>query len=203
MRALLDTGSDINAIHAEKARLSGFQIEPYCGSDIRDADGPAFTPIGQVRLQFHFKEIMSARTWEVPFVVLHDPPFDVAFGRIFISQARLIKRSPVMLPMELKKMTPGKFRGLQRASQANIPKLRRLLRKQGCCKRTKMLQKTKLTETKVMRPEIGVRRPRKEEVPPLPRNIKLYLSITGILTRTCSPVIMQHLEGIRSDVLAG
>ena len=38
-------------------------------------------------------------------MVLRDPPFDVAFGRKFIKQAGLLKRSDVALPMEYRHQT--------------------------------------------------------------------------------------------------
>jgi hypothetical protein len=99
MRALLDTGMRMNAIHHDKAITSKFPILPYHGPRIKDADGPAFDPIGIVKLQFYFKSHLSARTWDVEFVVLKDPPFDVALGHRFINQAGLLQRAEPMLPM--------------------------------------------------------------------------------------------------------
>jgi hypothetical protein len=105
MRALLDTGMPMNAIHHDKAVSSNFPILPYHGPQLKDADGPAFDPIGTVKLQFYFKTHYSARTWDLEFVVLKDPPFDVALGSRFIKQAGLFRRAEPMLPMAFKPQT--------------------------------------------------------------------------------------------------
>ncbi len=99
MRALLDTGSAVNMIHAGKVEESGFEVSPYLGPSIRDADGPIVAVLGQVNIQFHFRGENSARTWTLGFVVLRDPPFDIAFGRPFIRKAGLLKRSDIALPV--------------------------------------------------------------------------------------------------------
>ena len=99
MRALLDTGSAVNMIHAGKVEESGFEVSPYRGPPIRDADGPSVSVLGVVNIQFHFRGENSARTWTLGFVVLRDPPFDIAFGRPFIRKAGLLKRSDVALPV--------------------------------------------------------------------------------------------------------
>lgn len=105
---MLDTGSAVNMIHFQKVHDSGFEILPYSGPSIRDADGPEVKVLGKVDIQFHFISITSAKTWTLEFVVLRDPPFDVAFGWPFIKQAGLLKRSDVVLPFQLKGQTKGK-----------------------------------------------------------------------------------------------
>ena len=89
----------MNAIHLEKARSSGFRILEYTGPRLKDADGPEFDALGKVDLQFYFKSYRSARTWTLEFVVLRDPPFDVALGSAFIKHAGLLKRTEPALPM--------------------------------------------------------------------------------------------------------
>lgn len=106
MRALLDTGMTMNAISLEKAEKSGFAICEYHGPLIKDAQGDPFAPRGKVELQFYFKGRWSAKTWALEFVVLEDPPFDVALGSIFIKHAGLLKPSDVALPMAFSPQTP-------------------------------------------------------------------------------------------------
>ena len=105
MRARLDTGMEDNAISAEKAEESGFEIEPYTGHDLIVGDGKVFRPLGYIELQFHFQRVQAAKTWKVRFLIFPDPPFDVAFGRRFITKAKLIQRPGEALPVEYRKET--------------------------------------------------------------------------------------------------
>lgn len=99
MRALLDTGTRMNAIHLENVQKSGFPTLKYTGPRLRDADGPDFDHLAKSDLQFYFKSYRSAKTWTLEFVVLRDPPFNVALGNAFIKHAGLLKRSNAILPM--------------------------------------------------------------------------------------------------------
>lgn len=108
MRALLDTGMVVNMISAEKAAETGLNIIPYTGDELHDVDGPSLTPIGQIEAQFHFRrQWQTAKTWRVPFVIIEDPPFDVAFGRTFLRMSRLVKKNTVALPVRFSKPTTG------------------------------------------------------------------------------------------------
>jgi hypothetical protein len=99
-RAMIDTGMDGNAISFEKAKLTNIPIEPWTGGKLRDADGEPFEPKGLLKAQFHFSgKTQTSRSWQVEFMVLRDPPFDVAIGRQFINSARLFKKSDVLLPI--------------------------------------------------------------------------------------------------------
>jgi hypothetical protein len=103
-RAMIDTGMDGNAISIEKAKLTNIPIEPWTGGKLRDADGEPFEPEGLLKAQFHFSgKMQTSRSWQVEFMVLHDPPFDVAIGRQFINSARLFKKSDVLLPIVVNK----------------------------------------------------------------------------------------------------
>ena len=103
-RAMIDTGMDGNAISFEKAKLTNLPIEPWTGGKLRDADGEPFEPEGLLKAQFHFSgRMQTSRSWQVEFMVLHDPPFDVAIGRQFINSARLFKKSDVLLPIVVNK----------------------------------------------------------------------------------------------------
>lgn len=108
-RAMIDTGMDGNAISIEKAKLTNIPIEPWTGGKLRDADGEPFEPEGLLKAQFHFSgKMQSSRTWQVEFMVLRDPPFDVAIGRQFINSARLFKKSDVLLPIVVNKPKDAK-----------------------------------------------------------------------------------------------
>ncbi|KIW79399.1 hypothetical protein Z517_06011 [Fonsecaea pedrosoi CBS 271.37] len=108
-RAMIDTGMDGNAISVEKARLTNIPIEPWTGGQLRDADGEPFKPEGLLKAQFHFSgKMQTSRSWLVEFMVLHNPPFDVAIGRQFINSARLFKKSDVLLPIVVDKAKDAK-----------------------------------------------------------------------------------------------
>jgi len=107
MRARLDSGMECNAISDEKAQELGFEIQPYSGPQIIEADGQTFKPIGMVEFLFHFQRILSAKTWKVPFLIFPSPPFDVAFGRTFIFKAKLLVRPVEGLPAEFEKLSRG------------------------------------------------------------------------------------------------
>ena len=117
MRAILDTGMRMNAIHAETAKRGGFPILKYTGPRLKDADGPEFDPLGKVDLLFYFKSYWSARTWNLEFVVLSNPPFDVALGSVFIKHAGLLVRSDVALPMAFSGQTEEEAREQKRKTR--------------------------------------------------------------------------------------
>jgi hypothetical protein len=104
-RALLDTGMEVNAMHLDTVHSCGFTISDYTGRALQDADGPAVEVIGKVDVPFYFRDWHSARTWNVEFVVLRNPPFDVALGRGFINLSGLIKRADVVLPFTFRDQT--------------------------------------------------------------------------------------------------
>ena len=103
MRARLDTGMEDNAMSKECADQTGIEIMPYTGSDLLAAEGTAH-PLGQLEVPLYFENFRAAKTWKVRFIILPDPPFDVAFGRVFISKADLLKRNPEALPLEHRKL---------------------------------------------------------------------------------------------------
>ena len=103
-RAMIDTGMERNAIHHEKAQMTGLPLAKWTEGELRDADGEPFTPEGLITATFHFYgQYQSNRSWKVEFMVLHDPPFDVALGKKFINSARLFKKSDVLLPIVVPK----------------------------------------------------------------------------------------------------
>ena len=105
MRARLDCGMEDNAISEEKAKETGFEIQPYSGRELIVGNGLTFLPVGYLDLQFHFQRLQSARTWKLRFLIFPDPPFDVALGRVFIYRAKLLVRPHEALPVEYKKQT--------------------------------------------------------------------------------------------------
>ncbi|KAI9877007.1 MAG: hypothetical protein M1823_007175, partial [Watsoniomyces obsoletus] len=105
MRALLDTGVKMKPVDHDKALMSGFHVSKYTGPRLKDAGGPGFDPIGQVTLQSYFKSYRYVRTWDMDFVGLRDPPFDVAPGSAFIKNAGLLQRGDVASPMAFSHMT--------------------------------------------------------------------------------------------------
>jgi hypothetical protein len=109
MRALLDTGMKMNAMSASRWKQTGFDREEYLGRRLVTANGNTFRPLGQVRIQFYFKRRQTAKTWELRFLIVPDEaPFDVALGRKFIQQARLLEKNDDALVLEWDKMTAGK-----------------------------------------------------------------------------------------------
>ena len=109
-RARLDTGMTFNAVSHSHALMLGYPIEEYKDEPCIVADGTQYQPIGQVTLPFHFVNFRTAKTWRVEFIVFTDHcPFDVAFGRRFISLANLLKRNPEALPVEFRKLKSCKY----------------------------------------------------------------------------------------------
>ncbi|TKA79571.1 hypothetical protein B0A49_02998 [Cryomyces minteri] len=99
-RALLDTGMTENVIREDRARRTGYDIDPYDGDSLINADGRSFRPIGSVTFQWHFQGQRHARTYEVPFLIVpDDAPYDVILGWKFLSVQKIftINRSAFTL----------------------------------------------------------------------------------------------------------
>lgn len=126
-RARLDTGMTRNAVSKSVALMLGYPIDEYNGDPCIVADGSFYYPIGQVTLPFHFVNFRTAQTWHVEFIVFPEgSPFDICLGRRFISLADLLKRNPEALPVEFRKLKPGKFDlSPQRRARTNSSSRRR------------------------------------------------------------------------------
>ncbi|KAK5167868.1 hypothetical protein LTR04_007121 [Oleoguttula sp. CCFEE 6159] len=100
LRALLDTGMTENVIREGRAIRTGYDIDPYDGDSLINADGRSFRPIGSVTFQWHFQGRHHARTYEVPFLIVSDDaPYDVILGWKFLSVQKIfmINRSAFTL----------------------------------------------------------------------------------------------------------
>ena len=87
-----------NAISEEKAVETGFEIEPYTGPDIIVGNGDTFRPVGYIELQFHFQKVQAAKSWKLRFLIITNPPFDVAC-KLLCSFKRCTGLSHEVLPV--------------------------------------------------------------------------------------------------------
>jgi hypothetical protein len=131
MRALLDTGMKVNAMSESKWKQTGFRREEYSGHKLVTANGATFYPSGQVRIQFYFKRRLTAKTWELRFLIVpDDAPFDVALGRKFIQHAKLLEKNDEALVMRLEKMTPQEIAEMERRTKAAVQQQEEIKKRQ-------------------------------------------------------------------------
>lgn len=96
MRALLDTGTELNLMREERAIATGHTVhplQPLARSVLICANGQGMHPLGFVTLTWYFNEqFATTRSYDVSFLVVSDAsPYDVILGFKFLQRARIFR----------------------------------------------------------------------------------------------------------------